>query len=132
MIVVDTSALIAIIASEPEADRCQRIIEQETTVLISAATLAEALIIAARKEFSDDTRYLMATSVTSVVELASARAERAAEAYTRWGKNFHRAALNYGDCFAYATAREFDCPLLYIGNDFIQTDITAAIPAPHP
>lgn len=130
MIVVDTSALMAVIASEPSAEQCQSILEQETQILMSAATLTEALIVAARRGFSADMRLAIETSVTSIVELTSERAQLAAEAYTRWGKNFHAASLNFGDCFAYATAREFDCPLLFIGNDFSRTDIQSAIPTP--
>ena len=53
-----------------------------------------------------------------------------AEANARWGKSMHPAGLNFGDCFAYAAAKEFDCPLLFIGNDFSRTDILSAIAIP--
>ncbi len=53
--------------------------------------------------------------------------EPAADAYRRWGKGFHKASLNFGDCFAYALAEELACPLLYIGKDFPQTDIVSAM-----
>jgi len=51
----------------------------------------------------------------------------AAEAYGHWGKGFHEAALNYGDCFSYVVAKANDCPLLYVGDDFAQTDIRSAL-----
>ncbi len=70
---------------------------------------------------------LLQQSISDVVVLTPARAELAATAYTHWGRNFHTASLNFGDCFAYATAKEFNCPLLFIGNDFAQTDIPSAI-----
>lgn len=54
-------------------------------------------------------------------------AQQAWSAFRRFGKGRHRAHLNYGDCFSYAAAKHFDCPLLFIGNDFSQTDIRSAI-----
>lgn len=62
-----------------------------------------------------------------VVPVTAATAARVAEAYARWGKGRHPAGLNLGDCFAYALAREAGCPLLYVGQDFAQTDLPAAI-----
>lgn len=73
-------------------------------------------------------RELLTSPAIEVVEVTLERSEFAADAYSRWGKGIHPAALNYGDCFAYATAKEFGCPLLFIGNDFSQTDIEPAIP----
>jgi ribonuclease VapC len=132
VIVIDTSALIALLANEPLSQACRDVFEKEELILISAGTMLEALIVSAPRGFSQQMRELLSSRAIQVIDVTPARAERAADAYTRWGKGFHRAALNYGDCFAYAAAREFDCPLLYIGNDFIHTDITAAISAPHP
>lgn len=132
MIVVDTSALMAFIASEPAAEQCQAILEREREILMSAATVTEALIVAEGRGISADMRYIIETSVTEIVELTSNRAELAADAYRLWGKGFHPAYLNFGDCFSYATAKEFDCPLLYIGNDFSKTDVKSAIPRSTP
>ena len=103
------------------------VLEHEKHVLVSAATMTEALIVAARRGFSRDMNRIITSVVTQIIDVTPARARLAAEAYRLWGKNFHKASLNFGDCFAYATAREFDCPLLYIGNDFAQTDIPSAI-----
>ena len=62
-----------------------------------------------------------------VVPLTEERALAAALGYVRWGKGFHPAALNFGDCFAYALAKEHDCPLLFVGDDFTKTDVKPAI-----
>ena len=62
----------------------------------------------------------------AVVDMPAATADLAIDAYARYGKGRHPAALNFGDCFAYACAKHFDVPLLYKGNDFAQTDIGAA------
>ena len=64
-----------------------------------------------------------------VVPFTAEGAIRAAEAYRRWGKGFHPARLNFGDCFAYELARSRDCPLLYVGDDFTRTDVRAAVTA---
>ena len=61
----------------------------------------------------------------TVVPVFEADARRAAEAYGLWGKGVHPAALNLGDCFAYALAKAQDCPLLYVGDDFARTDVQA-------
>lgn len=127
MIAVDTSALIAMIQREPKADDCLLAIEGRRQVLISAATVTEALIVAARRGFSQDMEKIIASVITRTIDVTPQRARLAADAYTMWGKNFHKAALNFGDCFAYATAKEFACPLLYIGNDFSRTDVASAI-----
>jgi ribonuclease VapC len=127
MIVVDTSALIAVIQREARANDCQLVLEREKQVLISAATVTEALIVAARRGFSRDMNQIIASMVTQIIHLTPGRARLASDAYAVWGKNFHRAALNFGDCFSYATAKEFGCPLLFIGNDFASTDVASAI-----
>lgn len=63
-----------------------------------------------------------------VAPLTENRAYAAFRAYRRWGKGFNKAKLNFGDCFAYALAEEYDCPLLFIGKDFARTDAEPAIP----
>ena len=128
MIAVDTSALIAAIQRESRAGDCLLVMEREKQVLISAATVTEAFIVAARRGFSRDMNRIIASVVTQIIDVTPQRARLAAAAYTIWGKSFHAASLNFGDCFSYATAREFDCPLLYIGNDFARTDVASAIP----
>jgi ribonuclease VapC len=126
MIAVDTSALMAIILAEPKADVCKDALEAETEVLISAATVAEALIVAGRHNVSDQMTALIEDLGFTIVPLSAALARRVAQAYARWGKGVHPASLNFGDCFAYAVAKDHDCPLLYVGNDFARTDVVSA------
>ncbi|MFP5296817.1 MAG: type II toxin-antitoxin system VapC family toxin [Alphaproteobacteria bacterium] len=126
MIVVDTSALIAVAADEPEAAACEALLTANDLV-ISAATLAETLIVAKRKNVEDSLQALFGGLGLEVIEVSEALAVLAAEAYGRWGKGFHPARLNYGDCFSYALAELYDCPLLYVGEDFAQTDIRSAL-----
>ena len=63
-----------------------------------------------------------------VVSVDEAAAKRIGDAYTTWGKGFHPASLNFGDCFAYSLAMDHKCPLLFVGNDFTRTDVQPAIP----
>lgn len=126
MIVVDTSALIAVAADEPEAAACEALLTANDLV-ISAATLAETLIVAKRKNVEDSLQALFGGLGLEVIEVSEALAVLAAEAYGRWGKGFHPARLNYGDCFSYALAELYDCPLLYVGEDFARTDIRSAL-----
>ncbi|MBP1846942.1 ribonuclease VapC [Rhizobium petrolearium] len=128
MIVVDTSALIAIVNNEAMAIACQEVLAEDVNVLLNAATLTEALIVARRKKSLPGLTALIDQLPITIIEVDEVRAERAVAAYAQWGKSFHKASLNFGDCFSYATAREFDCPLLYVGNNFDETDVVSAIP----
>jgi ribonuclease VapC len=123
MIAVDTSALMAIVLGEAEADACIAALEIEDEILISAATIAEALIVAARRNVGDEMAKLIDGLGFNAVAVTPAAARRVALAYARWGKGLDAAGLNFGDCFAYELAREHDCPLLYVGGDFARTDI---------
>ncbi|MFP5077145.1 type II toxin-antitoxin system VapC family toxin [Rhizobium sp. YIM 134829] len=130
MIVVDTSALLAILQDEPGSERLSRVLAKEQQTLLAAGNLTEAMIVASRRGLHEDMAALIATTIREVLPLTAERAERAAAAYRRFGKGFHSAGLNFGDCFAYATAEEFGCPLLFIGADFARTDLAPALP-PH-
>jgi ribonuclease VapC len=126
MIAVDTSALMAILLSEPEADACAAILESEPHVLISAGTVAEALIVAGRRNIKDEMAALIENLAFEIVSVTPAAARRIAAAYEQWGKGVHPAGLNFGDCFAYEVAKEHSCRLLYIGGDFAKTDVESA------
>jgi ribonuclease VapC len=126
MIVLDGSALFAILLDEPEARRCEAAIERADTLLLSAGTLAELLIVAAAKDVLDDMREFVEALRPTIVNVTAERARAAADAYAQWGRGFHPAKLNFGDCFAYALAKEHDCPLLFVGDDFARTDVAAA------
>ncbi len=123
MIAVDTSALMAIVLDEAEAEACIAALEKEDNVLISAGTIAEALIVAARRNVGEEIAALIDGLGFNAVAVTSASARRIASAYGRWGKGINAAGLNFGDCFAYEVAKEHDCPLLYVGGDFTRTDV---------
>ncbi|RNJ50087.1 type II toxin-antitoxin system VapC family toxin [Methylocystis hirsuta] len=127
MIAVDTSALMAIILDEAEAERCSKVLEAEKSVLISAVTLAEALIVSQRRNVGEEMSRLIEGLGFDVLSVTPASARRVAETYARWGKSSHPAGLNFGDCFAYEAAKEQSCPLLYVGDDFARTDVDRAL-----
>lgn len=127
MIVIDTSALVAILLGEPEASRLsQRIEAEEGALLMSAATAVEALVLAGQRGFRPRLEGMIEDLPIEVVPLLPADIVRVADAYARWGRGNHPAGLNFGDCFAYALARTRECPLLFVGKDFARTDIEAA------
>ncbi len=126
MIVVDTSALMAILLNEPSASDCIRVLRDEDLV-ISAGTVAEALIVAERRQVLKEMTRMIEGLGFEVANVTSADARHVAEAYRVWGKGLHPAGLNFGDCFAYALAKARDCALLYVGDDFSKTDIAGAM-----
>ena len=127
MIAVDTSALMAIVLDEAEADACIAALASEDNVLISAGTIAEALIVAARRNVGEEIASLIDGLGFNVITVTPASARCIASAYGRWGKGIDAAGLNFGDCFAYEVAKEHDCPLLYVGSDFARTDIKGVL-----
>jgi ribonuclease VapC len=127
MIAVDTSALMAIVLNEAAADACIGVLEAEQDLLISAGSVAEVLIVSARRNVGEDMARLIDGLGFEVVSVTAASARRVAKAYESWGKGMHPAGLNWGDCFAYALAKEYDCRLLFAGDDFRKTDIESAI-----
>jgi ribonuclease VapC len=127
MIVLDGPAFFAVLLGEPASDQCRAALEEADQLLLSAGSLTEALVAAAGKGCLEQMRGFLAALDPTIVPVTEDRARAAAEAYTRYGKGFHRAALNFGDSFAYALAKEHDCPLLFVGNDFAQTDVKRAI-----
>lgn len=130
MIVLDTSALVAILLREPLAAACRAVLDGERTPLISAGTMAEALIVAGQRGFAMQMTGLLAALDVQTVPVTASFAHQVADAYGRWGKGVHPARLNLGDCFAYVLAKENACPLLYVGHDFWQTDIASALADP--
>lgn len=126
MIAVDTSALMAIVLGEEEADECIEAIATTTDVRISALNVAEALIVAERRGVGPEMEQLIDGAGLNVVPVTAESARRVAVAYARWGRGVDPAGLNLGDCFAYELARQSNCPLLYVGDDFSRTDIPSA------
>lgn len=129
--IVDASALIAILRDEPEAAPCAEAIEGAPRCAISAANWLEAAIVidgsrdaVASRRFDD----LVRTAKLVVEPVTEAQAAVARAAYRDFGKGSgHPARLNFGDCFAYALARESGEPLLFIGDDFSRTDLAPAL-----
>lgn len=131
MIAVDTSALMAIVLGEPEADACVAAMAAADTILMSAGSLAESLIVASRRGVAMEVEAMIDRLALEVAPVTQAAALRVADAYAKWGRGVHPAGLNFGDCFAYVTAKEASCPLLFVGDDFSRTDIdSAAAPSP--
>ena len=129
MIVVDTSALMAILLDEAGAADCAEALSTDDRVVISAGTLAEALIVAERRGLGTEMTMLIDGLGLEVLDVTRATARQTADAYARWGKGVDAAGLNFGDCFAYAAAKTHSGRLLYVGTDFSQTDVGGAISA---
>jgi ribonuclease VapC len=129
MIVVDTSALIAILDKEPDAALYAEAIAEADPPLISAATLLELNIVMINRHGVKAERMvdrLIQEARFQVESFTVQHAELAREAYARYGKGQQTAALNYGDCFSYALAKATGLPLLFKGRDFLKTDIIPA------
>lgn len=128
--VFDTSALLALLLDEPEAEAFRTAVEDDTTRLVSAATLLEtALLIEARKgePGGRELDLLVHKAEVEVVPVEAEHVSEARRAYRRFGKGRHAAGLNFGDLFAYALARTSGEPLLFKGDDFTKTDIGRVI-----
>jgi ribonuclease VapC len=130
-IVANTSAIIAIIRAEPEARRFIDAIAEADTVYLSAVSLQEsAMVLAGRAGDASVWRILDELVQKMVLEVAPHDHDLsivAREAFLRFGKGRHPAALNCGDCASYALARARNLPLLFKGRDFSQTDIVAVL-----
>jgi ribonuclease VapC len=128
--VIDTSAIIAILINETEREIFSRIVAAEPTAAISIMTFYEASIVTASKigtpraahRVDEFVSQMQIDIVPSTIEDAVA----AREAYFRYGRGYHPAGLNLADCFAYALARTRNEPLLFKGDDFSKTDIVPA------
>ncbi|MGE3076861.1 MAG: type II toxin-antitoxin system VapC family toxin [Dehalococcoidia bacterium] len=127
MIAVDTSALLAIALNELTADACIAAIESEDEVIISAGTLTELFVVASRRHLLDAAHQLLDRVGMTVVSVTEQTARQVGNAYDRWGRGVHPAGLNFGDCFAYAVAKEHGCPLLFVGDDFAHTDVQSVL-----
>ena len=127
---VDTSALVAVILGEADAEvYLSALVSHAGDVHLSAVTLVEAGIVVEAKqgrEASDDLQTLLGHVGSTVYPVDASQARAAVAAWRRFGKGKHPAGLNLGDCFSYALARRLSAPLLFKGNDFAQTDIGSA------
>jgi len=128
--IIDTSALMAILRDEPEASACAKAIEAAATRRISAANFVETAIVIdasrnpiASRRFDD----LVREAQLVIEPVTEAQARVARDAYRDFGRGSgHPAKLNFGDCFAYALAKSSGEPLLFKGDDFVRTDVEVA------
>jgi ribonuclease VapC len=124
--VLDTSAILALLLDEPEAEGFRAAVADDGTRLVSAATLLEtALVIEARKgePGGRELDALIQKAEVVVVPVDAEHLSEARRAYRRFGRGRHAAGLNFGDLFAYALARTSGEPLLFKGDDFSRTDV---------
>jgi ribonuclease VapC len=124
--VLDTSALLAVLMNEPEAAACAVAIDADPVRLLSAANLVEtSIVIEARvgEAGGRELDLLLHKAAIDIVPVDADQAELARHAYRQFGKGRHPAGLNYGDCFAYALAQSAGEPLLCKGDDFSNTDV---------
>jgi ribonuclease VapC len=128
-VILDTSAILSIFFSEPERDELLRKIGEAAVVGVGAPTLAETAIVLAARVAEEGPRQLarlVERAGVVVVPFEAAHWHAAAETWLRYGRGRHPAALNLGDCFAYATATIAGQPLPSKGEDFSQTDLARA------
>jgi ribonuclease VapC len=124
--VIDTSALLAILQDEPERRRYNEAIEAADSRVMSVATLVEVSIVVEVRFGAEGLRALDRFIERARIDLAPVDLEQARvarDAFSRFGRGRHAAALNFGDCFSYALARVLGEPLLFKGDDFARTDI---------
>jgi ribonuclease VapC len=123
------SALIAILDQEPEAERIARALAGTSERMLSAANLVEVGIATQARHGDDGARdvdLLLAQLRVEIVPFTARQAETARKAFRRYGRGRHSAKLNFGDCFAYALAKDASAALLFKGDDFAQTDVKIA------
>ena len=124
--VVDSSALLAILLNEPDADSIRTAFDHDDVRLLSAATLLEvSMVIESRKGEGGgrELDLLISKSKIEVVSVDKNQVDEARRAWRRFGRGRHAAGLNYGDLFSYALARTSGDALLFKGNDFARTDV---------
>jgi len=124
--VIDTSALVAVLAGEPERRPFVEAIQSADAVRMSVATFVELSIVIESRYGADGIRHLDRFVDRAGMELVAVDVEQgrfARDAFSRFGKRRHRAGLNYGDCFSYALAMARAEPLLCKGDDFVHTDV---------
>jgi len=125
--VIDSSALIAILFDEPERLELESVINADSLRLISAVTKLEAgMVMVGQRGSAEPLDRLLATISARIIPFDDHQADIAREAFTRYGKGRHKAGLNFGDCAAYALAVAEAEPLLFKGTDFSATDVEVA------
>ena len=127
--IIDTSAVLAVLFREPDAERFDRAIAHAWPRRMSVATLLEATMVVESRggtAAGHELDALLEQAGIELVPVTHEQAQTARYAWRRFGKGNHHAALNFGDCFAYALAKTTGEPLLFKGEDFTRTDVEAA------
>ncbi|SFI67920.1 type II toxin-antitoxin system VapC family toxin [Caulobacter sp. UNC279MFTsu5.1] len=128
IVVVDASALVAMALAEPERSAFEAVVADAEVLLATPVNLTEAgLVLVLRERRFTAAEYHRWLDDLDIASSDLVGEPEALDAYLRWGKGVHRAALNMGDCFAYALAKRLDAPLLYKGEDFPLTDVRSAL-----
>jgi ribonuclease VapC len=125
-VIIDTSALVALLDQEPEAARIAHALASTPERTLSAANLVEIGIVMQARRGDDGARdldLLLAKLKVEIAVVTPGHADIARKAFRRYGRGRHVANLNFGDCFAYALAKDKSAPLLFKGDDFGQTDV---------
>lgn len=128
--IIDSSAILALLMIEPEAEQFATAIDEASIKVMSAANFLEAsIVIEARHGLAGGSKLdeLIEKAQITVESVTFEQAKVARTAYRAFGKGRHPAGLNFGDCFAYALAKIYDQPLLFKGEDFTKTDLRIAI-----
>jgi ribonuclease VapC len=127
--VIDTSAILAILLEEPEAAQFIHLIGADSLRLFAAVSFVEASIVLSNRKGEAGERKLdefLQRAKVQIISVDTRQAETARAAYRKFGKGIHPAGLNFGDCFAYALAKTTKEPLLFKGNDFALADVQRA------
>jgi ribonuclease VapC len=128
-VIIDTSALVALLDQEPEAARIAHAVASTSERTLSAANLVEIGIVMQARRGDDGARdldLLLAKLKVEIEAVTAGQADIARKAFRRYGRGRHAANLNFGDCFAYALAKDKSAPLLFKGDDFGRTDVIVA------
>jgi ribonuclease VapC len=129
-LVIDTSALVAIILNEPDAPQFfERILNAKKPVLSAVGKVETLMVILARGQNlgRDSFDFTLKTLGVGIAVIDDFLAELAVKFFLNYGKGRHKAQLNFGDCFSYALAKQLNVPLLFKGNDFSQTGVMIAL-----
>lgn len=129
---MDSSAVMAVLLQESQAAKVNEVVFGLNEVCMGAPTRLELAIVATNRLGLDGLRDLdrwMDEARMDVVEFTQHHQEIAFEAFYRFGKGRHRAGLNFGDCMSYAVAAHLGAPLLFVGEDFVHTDLRSALPS---
>jgi ribonuclease VapC len=136
MIFIDASAMTAALTPEADSERVLNLLEAGGRFFTTPIAVYEAVLAVARisrstiDEARDDVLAFLDAAEVGLLPISAGEATGALSACARFGKGRHKARLNMGDCFAYAVAKAHDAKILFVGDDFVHTDLRSALAAP--